>query len=68
MVKEQRELHEMRDFLQQVYDLGEKDTQQVNVAELSDDDVRTLVGNLRKGLPVATPVFDGAKSVKSRPC
>lgn len=61
MIKEQRELHEMREFLQQVYDLGEKDTQQVNIAELSDDDVRTLVGNLRKGLPVATPVFDGAK-------
>ncbi|WP_421223484.1 DNA-directed RNA polymerase subunit beta [Aeromonas enteropelogenes] len=61
MVKEQRELHEMRNFLQQVYDLGEKDSQQVNIAELSDDDVRTLVSNLRKGLPVATPVFDGAK-------
>ncbi|MFC5704661.1 DNA-directed RNA polymerase subunit beta [Aeromonas eucrenophila] len=61
MIKEQRALHEMREFLQQVYDLGEKDTQQVNIAELSDDDVRTLVGNLRKGLPVATPVFDGAK-------
>ncbi|RSM28068.1 DNA-directed RNA polymerase subunit beta [Aeromonas salmonicida] len=61
MIKEQRALHEMRDFLQQVYDLGEKDTKQVDIAELSDDDVRTLVGNLRKGLPVATPVFDGAK-------
>ncbi len=61
MIKEQRELHEMREFLQQVYDLGEKDSQQVNIAELSDDDVRTLVGNLRNGLPVATPVFDGAK-------
>lgn len=61
MIKEQRELHEMREFLQQVYDLGEKDSQQVNIAELSDNDVRTLVGNLRKGLPVATPVFDGAK-------
>ncbi|MDX7901088.1 DNA-directed RNA polymerase subunit beta [Aeromonas rivipollensis] len=61
MIKDQRELHEMRGFLQQVYDLGEKDTQQVNIAELSDDDVRTLAGNLRKGLPVATPVFDGAK-------
>ncbi|WP_429110942.1 DNA-directed RNA polymerase subunit beta [Aeromonas rivipollensis] len=61
MIKDQRELHEMRDFLQQVYDLGEKDTQQVNITELSDDDVRTLAGNLRKGLPVATPVFDGAK-------
>ncbi len=24
MIKDQRELHEMRDFLQQVYDLGEK--------------------------------------------
>ncbi|SIR62436.1 DNA-directed RNA polymerase subunit beta [Aeromonas sp. RU39B] len=61
MVKEQRELHEMRNFLQQVYDLGEKDSQQVDIAELSDDEVRTLVENLRKGLPVATPVFDGAK-------
>ncbi|MBZ6068002.1 DNA-directed RNA polymerase subunit beta [Aeromonas schubertii] len=61
MVKEQRELHEMRNFLQQVYDLGEKDSQQVDIAELSDDEVRTLVSNLRKGLPVATPVFDGAK-------
>ncbi|MDF2412366.1 DNA-directed RNA polymerase subunit beta [Aeromonas sp. 1HA1] len=61
MIKEQRALHEMRGFLQQVYDLGEKDTKQVDIAELSDDDVRTLVGNLRKGLPVATPVFDGAK-------
>jgi DNA-directed RNA polymerase subunit beta len=61
MIKEQRALHEMRDFLQQVYDLGEKDTKQVDIAELSDDDVSTLVGNLRKGLPVATPVFDGAK-------
>ncbi len=29
----------MREFLQQVYDLGEKDSQQVNIAELSDDDV-----------------------------
>ncbi|MGY4015785.1 DNA-directed RNA polymerase subunit beta [Aeromonas molluscorum] len=61
MIKEQRKLHEMREFLQQVYDLGEKDTKQVDIAELSDDDVRTLVGNLRNGLPVATPVFDGAK-------
>lgn len=61
MIKEQRELHEMRNFLQQVYDLGEKDTKQVDIAELSDHDVRVLMGNLRNGLPVATPVFDGAK-------
>ena len=36
MIKEQRRLHEMREFLQQVYDLGEKDSQQVNIAELSE--------------------------------
>ncbi len=61
MVKEQRELAELREFLQRVYDLGGSDQQQIDIATLSDDDVRTLVQNLRKGLPVATPVFDGAK-------
>ncbi len=61
MVKEQRELAELREFLQRVYDLGGSDQKRVDVNELSDDDVRTLVQNLRKGLPVATPVFDGAK-------
>ncbi len=61
MVKEQRELAELREFLQRVYDLGGSDQQQIDIATLGDDDVRTLVQNLRKGLPVATPVFDGAK-------
>ncbi len=61
MVKEQRQLAEMREFLQRVYDLGDSTQRKVDVSELSDDDVQTLVKNLRKGLPVATPVFDGAK-------
>ncbi|MCV5334851.1 hypothetical protein OFD71_41880, partial [Escherichia coli] len=30
------------------------------IASLSDDEVRTLIKNLRGGLPIATPVFDGA--------
>ncbi|MDV7106157.1 DNA-directed RNA polymerase subunit beta [Vibrio sp. TH_r3] len=59
MLKEQQELARFREFLQKVYDLG--DTRQtVNIAELSDDEVRTLANNLRGGLPIATPVFDGA--------
>jgi DNA-directed RNA polymerase subunit beta len=61
MVKEQRELAELREFLQRVYDLGGSDQQQIDIATLSDAEVKTLVQNLRKGLPVATPVFDGAK-------
>ncbi len=59
MVKEQQELAKFREFLQKVYDLGET-RQRVDIATLSDDEVRTLVNNLRGGLPIATPVFDGA--------
>ncbi|PSV87094.1 DNA-directed RNA polymerase subunit beta [Photobacterium leiognathi] len=59
MLKEQQELHKFRNFLQKVYDLGDT-RQKVDVAALTDDEVLTLVQNLRKGLPIATPVFDGA--------
>ncbi|GAB7218748.1 DNA-directed RNA polymerase subunit beta [Vibrio comitans] len=59
MVKEQQELAKFREFLQKVYDLGGT-RQDVDIAELSDDQVRTLIKNLRGGLPIATPVFDGA--------
>ncbi|MGF1701697.1 DNA-directed RNA polymerase subunit beta [Photobacterium makurazakiensis] len=59
MLKQQQELHKFRNFLQKVYDLGDT-RQNVDIAELSDDQVRTLVQNLRAGLPIATPVFDGA--------
>ncbi|PWI33764.1 DNA-directed RNA polymerase subunit beta [Vibrio albus] len=59
MVKEQQELHKFREFLQKVYDLGDT-RQKVDIASLSDDEVRTLIKNLRGGLPIATPVFDGA--------
>ncbi|MGX9419474.1 DNA-directed RNA polymerase subunit beta [Vibrio sp. RC27] len=60
MVKEQQELAKLREFLQEVYSLGDDNRQVVDIAELSDDAVRTLAENLRGGLPVATPVFDGA--------
>ncbi|MGL6176929.1 MAG: DNA-directed RNA polymerase subunit beta, partial [Vibrionaceae bacterium] len=65
MLKEQQELSKFREFLQKVYDLGDT-RQKVDISELSDAEVRTLVENLRAGLPIATPVFDGApeKSIK----
>ena len=65
MVRAQRSLAEQREFLQKVYDLGNC-RQKVNIAEMTDDEVKILVNNLRDGLPVATPVFDGAeeKSIK----
>ncbi|MDP2543962.1 DNA-directed RNA polymerase subunit beta [Photobacterium damselae subsp. piscicida] len=59
MMKQQQELHKIREFLQRVYNLGDT-RQEVDIALLSDEEVLTLAQNLRKGLPIATPVFDGA--------
>ncbi len=59
MIKEQQELAKLREFLQKVYDRGDT-RQRVDISELSYEDVRTLAHNLRAGLPVATPVFNGA--------
>lgn len=34
--------------------------QKVDITEFTDDEVMRLAGNLKAGLPTATPVFDGA--------
>jgi DNA-directed RNA polymerase subunit beta len=48
---------EVRKFLNRIYGQGGKPE---DISELSDEDVLTLAGNLREGVPFATPVFDGA--------
>ncbi|MDY6321960.1 MAG: DNA-directed RNA polymerase subunit beta [Succinivibrio sp.] len=60
MLNEHRAMKELRKTLQEVYDLGNT-SQKVDISELSDDQVNVLAQNLRDGLPVATPVFDGAQ-------
>ncbi|KGJ89824.1 DNA-directed RNA polymerase subunit beta [Thalassotalea sp. ND16A] len=59
MIKEQQELAKLREFLKDVYNVGETD-QSVDIESFSDDEVRRLANNLRAGLPIATPAFDGA--------
>jgi DNA-directed RNA polymerase subunit beta len=59
MLEEQREVSELRNFLDRVYNgVGEK---REDIASLSDEEVKTLAQNLKKGVPMATLVFDGAK-------
>ncbi len=60
MIKDQKEVSEIRAFLKKAYALGQS-RQDVDIDSFSDDEVRRLAQNLRKGLPVASPVFDGAK-------
>jgi len=59
MLKEHEEMAKLRSFLKEVYSAG-KSHQAVDLSTFSDDEVTRLAGNLRKGLPMATPVFDGA--------
>jgi DNA-directed RNA polymerase subunit beta len=58
MLREQRKVAELRKFLDEIYNgVG---GQAVELKSLSDRDVIELAGNLRGGVPMATPVFDGA--------
>ncbi len=57
MLQEERKAAEIRKFLDQVYNGSGK---QEDLNAFSDDEVIEMAGNLRKGVPMATPVFDGA--------
>ena len=60
MIKEQEEITKLRGFLKEIYNLGECH-QVVDLDTFSDHEIKRLAENLRKGVPVATPVFDGAR-------
>ena len=58
MLDEARAASEIRGFLDQVYNKSGGKTE--DLGSLDDADVLSLAGNLRNGVPMATPVFDGA--------
>ena len=49
---------DVKSFLEKIY--NHTGGQKAEVASLSDSEVTELAGNLRHGVPIATPVFDGA--------
>lgn len=64
MLKQQQEIAKIREFIQRAYDLSEDTDQKVDLATFTDEEVMTLAQNLRNGMPIATPVFDGAKETE----
>jgi len=48
----------VRDFLDQIY--NRTGGQKADIRSLADGEVMELAANLREGVPIATPVFDGA--------
>jgi DNA-directed RNA polymerase subunit beta len=63
MIKAQAKAAEVRKFLQDIYDVGDT-VYGTDLKELSDKEVLELASNLRSGVPIATPVFDGAHEVE----
>jgi DNA-directed RNA polymerase subunit beta len=58
MIKEQKKVAEIRKFLETIYNNGAGRIE--DLKSLSDADIVELAGNLVGGVPMATPVFDGA--------
>jgi len=58
MLDEARSAAEIRAFLDEIY--NKTGGQKADLASLTDDEIITLAENLRNGVPMATPVFDGA--------
>ena len=59
MLEVKSKVAEFRKLLSTVY--NELDGRNVELEKMSDEEVMELVENLTDGMPIATPVFDGAK-------
>jgi DNA-directed RNA polymerase subunit beta len=58
MLTEQVKVAEIRKFLDELYNKSGGKTEKLD--NLSDSEIVEMAGNLTKGVPFATPVFDGA--------
>ncbi len=58
MIAEQRKVAEVRKFLEAIYNNGAGRVE--DLKSLTDAEIMDLAGNLTGGVPMATPVFDGA--------
>ncbi|MXG42755.1 DNA-directed RNA polymerase subunit beta, partial [Escherichia coli] len=58
MLDERQTPEAIKAYLEKIY--NHDGVQRVNLKCLNDDELMTLADNLRAGVPMATPVFDGA--------
>ncbi len=62
MLEQQKAVAELREFLKKIY--NETEGQPADIDALSDDEVMELAHNLKDGVPMASPVFDGASEAQ----
>ncbi|MFB3044876.1 MAG: DNA-directed RNA polymerase subunit beta [Acidiferrobacterales bacterium] len=61
MLDQERAVAELRKFIDKVYNDPKAGEHKEDIKSLTDDEIIELANNLRGGMPMATPVFDGAK-------
>ncbi|ARC53244.1 DNA-directed RNA polymerase subunit beta [Candidatus Riesia pediculischaeffi] len=61
MIRSKEKVKNIKEFIQQAYDIGVGNHQRIDLDELSDEETMDLAHRLKDGLPISTPVFDGAK-------
>jgi DNA-directed RNA polymerase subunit beta len=64
MLQAQARAAELRAFLEGLYNRSGGKSEQLS--DLGDDEILEMAGNLAKGVPFATPVFDGASEEEIR--
>ncbi|MDF1645359.1 MAG: DNA-directed RNA polymerase subunit beta [Legionellaceae bacterium] len=62
MLDKQTDISKLRNYLGEIYNHDKE--KRVMLDQLSDADFMVLAQNLRKGVPMATPVFDGASEAE----
>lgn len=62
MIKSQAKIANIRQFLNKIYNLNGRDS--VDLSKWNDEELKTLAENLRDGIPIGTPVFDGASEAE----
>jgi DNA-directed RNA polymerase subunit beta len=65
MLEAQAKVKQIREFLDQIYNHHVAGAvQHVDLKSLTDDEILALAKNLQEGVPMATPVFDGAEETE----
>ena len=62
MLRQQRAVAELRKFLEEIYNRNA--VRKEDLSQFSDAEIIELAGNLTGGVPMATPVFDGANETE----
>jgi len=64
MLQQEQKVAEVRKFLDQIYNGIGESRRSEDLKSLNDEEILELAGNLKDGVPMATPVFDGASEIE----